>query len=131
MLQMGTSFGGSGVNSMLVSDLYENVGSELYFTYDFGSGIHQSRMAVYIPSFDASRFIECDNSYLGDIRLAPGENGGVDVQIFDLSLPEAEQDLNIRLGKLLVNKDASELFLDLEVNTSLPQRYSEKINTFK
>lgn len=131
LVQMGTAFGGNGVNSMLVSELYREGTPELLFVYNFGSGIHQSRMAAYLPYYDASRILECEVAYKGDLQLVKSNDGGVDVLIIDPSLPADQQDQSLKLGSLSIVKESSELFLDLAINTSLPAQYSEGISVFK
>jgi len=131
LVQMGTAFGGSGVTDMLVTDLYPDGNFELIFAYNFGSGIHQTHMAAYIPNYDASRVIECEVAYLGDLSLVIGDDGKVSVQIIDLELPEKQHDPSLVLGTLSIVKESSELFLDLAINTSLPDKYYEGISVFK
>ena len=131
LVQVGTAFGGSGVNSMLVSELYREGSPELLFVYNFGSGIHQSHIAAYLPWYDASRTLECDISYRGDLQLVRSEDGGVDVLIIDPSLPADQQDPTLKLGTLSLVKENGEVFLDLAINTSLPAQYAEGISVFK
>lgn len=131
LVQMGTAFGGSGVNSMLVSDLYREGTPELLFVYNFGSGIHQSRMAAYLPWYDASRILECEVAYQGDLQLVKTTDGGVNVLIIDPSLPPDQQDPTLKLGSLSLVKEDSQIFLDLAINTSLPAQYAEGISVFK
>jgi len=131
LVQMGTAFGGSGVTDMLVTDLYPDGNFELIFAYNFGSGIHQTHMAAYMPNYDASRIIECEVAYLGDLSLVIGDDGKVNAQIIDLELTEKQQDPSLVLGTLSIVKESSELFLDLAINTSLPAKYYEGISVFK
>jgi len=131
LVQMGTAFGGSGVTDMLVTDIYPDGNFELIFAYNFGSGIHQTHMAAYVPDYDASRVLECEVAYLGDLSLVIGDDGKVSVQIIDLELPDKQQDPSLVLGTLSIVKESSELFLDLAINTSLPAQYSEGISVFK
>ena len=131
LVQMGIAFGGSGVNSMLVSELYREGTPELLFVYNFGSGIHQSHIAAFLPWYDASRPLECDISYRGDLQLVRSEDGGVDVLIIDPTLPADQQDPTLKLGTLSLVKENGEVFLDLAINTSLPAQYVEGISVFK
>lgn len=128
LVQMGTAFGGSGVTDMLVTSLYRPDAHELVFIYNFGSGIHRTNIAAYLPWYDASRTLECDTSYLGDLELARGEDGGVTVLIIE---PHDQQSDPVTLGSLAITKESSLLFLDLEINPSLPTDYLEGISVFK
>jgi hypothetical protein len=131
LVQMGTAFGGSGVNSMLVSELYQKGTPELLFVYNFGSGIHQSHISAYLPYYDASRTLECEVAYRGDLQLVKSDGGRVDVLIIDPSLPADQQDPTLILGSLSLVKEESQIFLDLEINSSLPDQFSEGIWVFK
>jgi len=131
LVQMGTAFGGSGVTDMLVTDIYPDGNFELVFAYNFGSGIHQTHMAAYLPNYDASRVLECEVAYLGDLSLVIADDGKINVQIIDLELPDKQQNPSLVLGTLSIVKETSELFLDLAINTNLPAQYSEGISVFK
>jgi hypothetical protein len=68
--RLGTAFGGYGVTSMCVTDLDQNDEAELTYTYSWGSGLHRSHVAVYLPRHLGTRDIDADLVYLhGDLLL--------------------------------------------------------------
>jgi hypothetical protein len=68
---LGTSFGGYGVTHMEVTDLDLDGNLELTYTYSWGSGIHRSHIAVYLPRQTPPESIYGDLVYYhGDLILA-------------------------------------------------------------
>lgn len=132
LIQMGTAFGGFGVNSLAVSDLNQDNQLELLFTYSFGSGIHRTHIAAYAPNFYKDRIIECDLEYLGDLQLVKLSNQDIEVQIIDMSLEEGITKPVYNLGTLsLIKQQNSELALILDVNPSLPTEFYAGIVFYK
>jgi hypothetical protein len=79
-IRLGEAEGGQGVSSLALSDLDGDGQSELYFTYGFGSGIHQSHLAVYAPVYDAQGTFQAAVYFLGDLSLFSEEPGQVGVR---------------------------------------------------
>jgi len=80
VLRLGEAFGGQGVSSLALSDLDGDGQSELYFSYSFGSGIHQSHLAVYAPAYNDLGTYKAQAYYLGDLSLFSDEPGQVGVR---------------------------------------------------
>jgi hypothetical protein len=129
VIQMGTAFGGQGVNSMVTSDLNGNGDVELLFTYSFGSGIHRTRMAAYAPQYDLGQIIECDSEYLGDLKLVQSSPSDVSVEVLIEGIDNLTE--TVTLGTLTLVKANSAMNLVLELNPSLPANIAENILIFK
>jgi hypothetical protein len=70
VLPVGTAFGGTGVSSMVVADLDHDSAAELVFAYSFGSGIHQSRLALYSPLAPGDGMLDAGVRFAnGDLEL--------------------------------------------------------------
>jgi LysM repeat protein len=68
--ELGSGFGGSGVSSMVVTDLDANGWPELVYTYSFGSGIHQSSLGMATEGSGEMEIVEAsDIRFPGDLRL--------------------------------------------------------------
>jgi len=120
VLRMGTAVGGQGVTSMRVSDLDGDGSAELLFTYSFGSGIHQSRIAMYAPAYAEDRIYEAGTTYLGDVGLVKEDESRVAVRVV-----ESEQDsLVLRyaetVGHLTIQQHGDDVGLVLQVAEDLP-----------
>jgi hypothetical protein len=83
VVRLGVSDGGQGVSSLALSDLDGDGTSELYYSYSFGSGIHQSHLGVYAPAYDTQGIFEADAYYLGDLALFSDEPGQVGVRVVE------------------------------------------------
>lgn len=67
---LGSGFGGSGVSSLVVTDLDANGWPELVYTYSFGSGIHQSSLGMASEGGGQMEIVEAsDIRFPGDLRL--------------------------------------------------------------
>lgn len=55
---LGTSFGGTGVSQLAVTDLDRNLEPELIYAYNFGSGILRVRIGAYIPRGDEALILD-------------------------------------------------------------------------
>jgi hypothetical protein len=120
VLQLGTAVGGEGVTSMRVSDLDQDGSVELLFTYSFGSGIHQSRIAMYAPAYAENQIYEVGAVYLGDVGLVKEDMSRVVVRVVepdDESLILRYSDI---LGYLTIEKHEDEVRLVLQVAADLP-----------
>jgi len=68
--RLGIAFGGHGVTSTEIADLNQDGEPELLYTYSWGSGLHRSHVAVYMPRHPDERTIDADLVYLnGDMLL--------------------------------------------------------------
>jgi hypothetical protein len=84
VLHLGDATGGTGVTSLLISDLDRDDSPELLFTYSFGSGLHQSRIGMYAPAFGQDRVYEAGTAYLGDVGLFKADMANVGVRVIVL-----------------------------------------------
>jgi len=80
VMRLGEAEGGQGVSSLALSDLDGDGQSELYFSYSFGSGIHQSHLGVYAPAYNNLGVYKAQAYYLGDLSLFSDEPGQVGVR---------------------------------------------------
>jgi LysM repeat protein len=70
VVQLGTAFGGMGVEHMAVTDLDNDQNPELLFTYSFGSGIHQSSLGIVVTRDGKPEVILANEvHYQGDFTL--------------------------------------------------------------
>jgi LysM repeat protein len=70
VVELGTGFGGMGVDHMQVTDLDRDSFPEFVFTYSFGSGIHQSSVGiVVINSGRPEVFLAEEIHFQGDFSL--------------------------------------------------------------
>lgn len=120
VVRLGTAVGGQGVTSIRVSDLDRDGSAELLFTYSFGSGIHQSRIAMYAPSHAEDRIYEAGIAYLGDIGLVKETMSRVAVRVVESD----DEALTLRycdtLGLLTIQQHEDEVRLMLQVAEDLP-----------
>ena len=58
VLRLGNAVGGRGVTSMLISDMDQDGGGELLFTFSFDSGTYQSRIGMYAPGYTKNQIFE-------------------------------------------------------------------------
>ncbi len=80
VLRLGEALGGQGVSSLALSDLDGDGRSEFYFSYSFGSGVHQTHLAVYAPAYNDLGTYQAQAYYLGDLSLFSEEPGQVGVR---------------------------------------------------
>jgi hypothetical protein len=127
VIPMGTAVGGQGVSSMALSDLDQDGQAELYFTYSFGSGIHQTHLGVYAPAYDPEKIYAAETYYLGDLILFSDQQNQVGVRVVEPD-PETKtanhQDL---LGQLQLEKVDFNLILKLELIENLPEEIRDSI----
>jgi LysM repeat protein len=69
VIPIGESFGGTGVNRMLVSDLDADGSPELLYTYGFGSGIHRSSVGMLRIVEGKTEVTTAELSYPGELTL--------------------------------------------------------------
>jgi hypothetical protein len=127
VLQMGSAVGGRGVSSMVLADLDGDRQSELYFTYSFGSGIHQSHISTYAPAYDPQKTYAAETAYQGDLKLVSDDGDRVVVRVVEGD-PEAES-LRIldTLGQLSLEKSGLEPELKLRLAEGLPEQVLEAL----
>jgi hypothetical protein len=77
---LGNAFGGTGINSMVVTDLDQDGTPELVYAYNFGSGIHQSSVGMAWIQYNQLMVQDVadaqsigDFNYRGDITLMSGD----------------------------------------------------------
>ena len=127
VIQMGTAVGGQGVSSMALSDLDQDGRSELYFTYNFGSGIHQSHLGVYAPAYDPEKIYAAETYYLGDSMLFSNQQNQVGVRVVERD-PEANTvSPQETLGQLSLEKVGLDPVLKIELVEGLPEEISESL----
>ncbi|NIR66012.1 MAG: hypothetical protein GWN61_17390 [candidate division Zixibacteria bacterium] len=124
--QLGTAYGGNGVSSMLITDLDQDGAPELTYTYSFGSGIHQSRVGIFAPAYEAVKLQEADFAYQGDIGLLS------DQDVVEIRVLKVKPDLQIldykeRIGTLYLREVSGQVDLVVEITPGLPEQISERI----
>lgn len=97
--ELGTSFGGYGVVSMALADLNKDKNYELYFTFSWGSGIHQSQIGYFDPSTKEITIFNYTNLDY-DMILTTNEKGELCVNetVFE---SDSFVDYTIKAGKYL------------------------------
>ena len=120
VLRLGTAVGGNGVTSIRVADLDQDGSAELLFSYSFGCGIHQSRIAMYAPALAEDRVFEAEIAYLGDVGLVKEAMSDVVVRVVESD----DESLILRytdtLGHLTIEKGEGGVRLVLQIAEDLP-----------
>ncbi len=128
-LTLGTSFGGRGLSSILVTDLDSDGMAELLFTYGFGSGIHQSRIGMYAPAYSRDRIIEASVVYYGDLSLSKLESSGAGVRVVEAD----DRNLVLRsldpIGTLVIQEHDGQAALVLQVADGLREEMKQNLST--
>ena len=127
VIQMGTAVGGQGVSSMILSDLDQDGQSELYFTYSFGSGIHQTHLGVYAPAYDLKKSYEVETYYLGDLMVFSEKKNHVGVRVVERDPETNVADFQETLGQLRLEKVGLSPVLKLELIEDLPEEIQESL----
>jgi len=120
VLRLGTAVGGKGVTSMRIADLDEDGSAELLFAYSFGSGIHQSRIAMYAPAYSEDRIYEAETAYLGDVGLVKEDMSHVAVRVVESDEGSLVLRYGETLGHLMIQIHEDEARLVLQVAEDLP-----------
>jgi hypothetical protein len=127
VLPLGTATGGRGLTSLKTGDLDQDGRAELFFTYAFGSGIHQSRIGMYAPAYSTDRTFEAGTGYLGDLGLVKEGMSTVQVRVLD---PE-DATMTLRyldtLGRLTIEEQDGRVELVLQVADGLPEDVSQNL----
>jgi hypothetical protein len=127
VIQLGTAAGGQGVSSMELSDLDQDGQAELYFTYSFGSGIHQTHLGVYSPAYDPEKIYESNTYYLGNLMLFLDQQNQVFVRSVERDPETNAVDFQETLGQLVLEKIGLDPVLKLELVDDLPVEIKEFI----
>ncbi len=129
VLQLGTAFGGIGVNSLQVSDLDQDGNVELLFAYSFGSGIHQTRIGMYAPAYDDDRIYETETAYLGDAGLFKEDTSNVAVRAVESDEETSTLRYLDTLGHLAIQQHEGQIQLVWQIAENLPQDVLQNIVT--
>jgi len=126
-LQLGTSEGGMGVSSLALGDTDGDGRAELYYTYSFGSGIHQSKIGVYAPTYDPQKTYPADIVYRGDWMLFSEEPDQIGVRAVEGDLETKTIRYQETLGELSLEKTGLEPELKLILAEDLPEEVLESL----
>jgi hypothetical protein len=126
-IQIGAAIGGQGVSSMELSDLDQDGQAELYFTYSFGSGIHQTHLGVYAPAYAPEKIYEANTYYLGDLMLFSDQQNQVGVRIVERDPETNKVNFQETLGQLTLEKIGLNPVLKLELIDGLPEEIKEAL----
>jgi hypothetical protein len=128
VLPLGTAVGGRGVMSLEIGDLDRDGSAELFFTYSFGSGIHQSRIGMYAPAHDRNWVYEATTGYLGDLALFKEDPSTVGVRVVEADDAALTLRYRERLGVLAIMEGLDgQVKLLLQVAADLPDDVREKL----
>jgi hypothetical protein len=129
VIQLGSTMGGQGITSLVLTDLDQDGQTELLFVYSSGSGIHQSRIGMYAPAYDEYRIFEADISYLGNLRLYSENPPDVRVQVVEAD----RENLILRyldmIGNLSIEGHEGQVRLVMHVFPGLPAEIQQKISS--
>jgi|GEM_PF-981595 len=108
---IGIAFGGMGVSDMAVIDLDANGQPELFYTYSFGSGVHQSSAGIFFVENGTAQAVEAAGyRFLGDLAIEKQD----DQTVFVLEIPAGQsspegtgQPVQLAHGRLLIGSEAA------------------------
>jgi hypothetical protein len=126
VLQMGTATGGLGLTSVEIADLDRDGMVELYFTYSFGSGIHQSRIGMYAPTYVEDRIYEAGIGYPGDLSLFREDLFTVRVRVVESEDESMTLHYLEPLGSLAIITRNGQAELQLRPDEDLPAYMRDK-----
>jgi hypothetical protein len=129
VLQLGTSFGGQGLTSLVVVDLDRDGRAELFFAYSFGSGIHQSRIGMYAPAYDEHATYEADMVYLGDLSLFSDDGRSIGVRVVEADPEALTISYQDTIGTLYIEGAEGGVKLKFQALSGLPDEIQQKIIT--
>jgi hypothetical protein len=125
---LGASFGGYGVIHMHVTDLDADGNPELTYAYSWGSGLHRSHIAVYLPHQEPPTSIEAEIVYLhGDFILEKHNDQNVVVKVGYYECQEGKFIAEVPVGQLFLRSQDGQLKLVIELDDDLPAEIAEKI----
>lgn len=101
--RLGESFGGFGVNSIVVSDVDSDGNPELYCAYSWGSGIHSCRIGQF--DFEDQTFTTLEYvNYVRDFYLIEAGEGIVELYEYRIGEPISPSEDNTLIGTLEFEK---------------------------
>ncbi|MDX1416747.1 MAG: hypothetical protein R3293_21275 [Candidatus Promineifilaceae bacterium] len=127
VLPLGTAVGGQGLTSLEVDDLDEDGREEIWFTYSFGSGLHQSRIGVYAPDVDGGQYFELDRAFLGDWSLFRDDAGQMCVRAVEAHRETLSIAYLDTMGCLKLATEDAHLDPTLEIDSALGDDMREKV----
>jgi hypothetical protein len=127
VMRLGEAEGGQGVSSLALSDLDGDGQSELYLSYSFGSGIHQSHLAVYAPTYNDLGTYKAQAYYLGDLSLFSDEPGQVGVRAVESDSETLTLKYLDTLGTLSLEQVDGQVQLKFNQAEGLPEDLQELI----
>jgi hypothetical protein len=121
---MGTGFGGVGVTTLAVTDLDQDGLPELLYTYSFGSGIHQSRLGIYSPTFPGEGILEANTTLTyGDLLLEKVDDYQVKVS------GELAGTGSVVIGQAALQSQGGQETLALVLDKDLSQNIMDNLKT--
>jgi hypothetical protein len=125
---LGTSFGGYGVTDMVVTDLDADGNPELTYTYSWGSGMHRSHIAAYLPNRVPPKTIEAGAVYFsGDYMLERLDDRNVAVQVGYYDWQQGAFVAEARVGRVVLKSRDGQLELVIEPDANLPPEIPGRI----
>jgi hypothetical protein len=119
---LGTGFAGMGLagmelTSMCVADLDQDGNPELVYTYSWGSGIHQCRVALYSANLPAPYSLEAGITYGGyEWTVEKQDDQTVFIEIDHVRRGED----SLRIGQLVLERQGDQVTLDIRLYDDLP-----------
>jgi len=114
---LGTGGGGMGLTSMCVADLDQDGNPELLYTYSWGSGIHQCRVALYSANLPAPYSLEAGITYGGYYWTVEKQ----DDQTVFIEIDRYQQgEDSLRIGQLVLERQGDQVALDIRFYDDLP-----------
>ena len=126
--RLGMAFGGYGVTSMCITDLDRDGEPELAYTYSWGSGLHRSHVAVYLPHRTEPYNIDADLVYFdGDLFLERVDDHTVFLKAghYDWRLDDFVAEAT--LGGLVLKEMDGQTQLVVELEDHIPPDILERI----
>lgn len=130
VLQLDTATGGQGLTSLEVGNLDQDEMAELYFTYSFGSGIHQSHIAMYAPAYDEARIFEAKAIYHGDLGLFKENISTIGVRVVEPDDATKTLSYGVTLGNLAIEQRDDRIKLVLQVAGDLPDDVLKDLSSY-
>jgi hypothetical protein len=127
---LGIAFGGFGVTQMHVTDLDADGHRELTYAYSWGSGLHRSHVAVYLPAATPPRSIDAGVILLdGDFALEKIDDRTVRVRAGFYDWEQGEVVAEAPVGRLALDRTASEPVLRIQLDDALPEEITRRLWT--
>jgi hypothetical protein len=124
---LGIAFGGYGVSEMHITDLDGDSQPELTYAYSWGSGLHRSHIAVYLPDAAAPRSIDAGVIFIdGDFALEKIDDRTVRVRAgFDDG--EQGEVVEAPVGWLALDRTTGEPLLRIQLDDALPNEFARRL----